>query len=60
MYVMSVQQLEPIFRHWEDKLDGSMAHINNPKIAVTFVRENGVKVFPIDNQNPINPASAIR
>lgn len=49
------KQLEPIFRHWEDQLDDGRSHINNPKIPVKFVRENGLKVYPINPQHPIDP-----
>lgn len=50
IYVMRPEQLEPIFRHWEDQLDDGRSHINNPKIPVKFVRENGLKVYPINPQ----------
>ena len=55
IYVMRPEQLEPIFRHWEDQLDDGRSHINNPKIPVKFVRENGLKVYPINPQHPIDP-----
>ncbi len=57
IYVMSPAQLEPLFKHWEEKLNGGMTHLNNPKIPVSFVIENGRKVYPIDYDNPIDPQS---
>lgn len=54
IYVMHPHILEPIFSHWENKLE-TMQHINNPKIPISFVRENGLKVFPINYKNPVNP-----
>ena len=51
--------LEPLFRHWEDKLE-AVSHLNNPKIPVKFVRENGIRVYPIDKNNPVDPDSVIR
>ena len=56
IYVMTPDMLEPLFKHWENKLK-SMSHLNNPKIPVKFVRDNGIKVYPIDVQNPIDPDS---
>ena len=54
IYVMPSAVLEPLFSQWEEKLN-TMTHLNNPKIPVRFVRKNGVKVFPIDGNNPIDP-----
>lgn len=59
MYVMTPDMLEPIYQHWETKLQ-TMSHLNNPKIPVKFVRENGVLVYPIDPKNPIDPDSIYR
>jgi hypothetical protein len=44
---MTPEMLEPIYCHWEEKLK-TMTHLNNPKISVKFVRQNGIKVYPID------------
>jgi len=43
MYVMQPNALEPIFKKWETQLQ-SKAHINNPKIPIKFVRENGTQI----------------
>lgn len=66
MYMMSPQQLEPIFTQWENKLNGGVGldgkkvaprdSINNPKIPISFVTKNGTKVYPFP-EKPINPAS---
>ena len=58
IYVMSPEQLEPMFQHWEQKLT-TMAHINNPKIPIKFVRQNGACVYPMNEENPVNPADAV-
>ena len=58
IYVLTAEQLEPIFQHWEEKLK-TQEHINNPKIPVQFVREKGTKVYPIDSRNPIDPDSLV-
>lgn len=54
MYVMTPDQLEPLFQHWEDKLNAGMAHLNNPKIPIKFVKENGLQVYPYKD-NPTDP-----
>lgn len=54
IYIMTPTMLEPIYRHWEEQLITS-AHINNPKIPVRFVQENGIRVFPYDVHYPIDP-----
>lgn len=56
IYIMTHEQLKPIFDQWERKLrDEGLAHLNNPKILVSFVRQNGVQVYPINPENPIDP-----
>lgn len=55
IYVMTPEQLEPLFSHWEEKLK-TMPHLNNPKIPVKFVQEKGLLVYPYD-RTPIDPDS---
>lgn len=57
IYVMTPDQLEPVYRHWEDQLANGRSHLNNPKIPVRFVRENGLRVYPINPRCPIDPNS---
>ena len=56
MYVMTPEQLNPFFETCKQKLDLGRSHLNNPKIPIKFVRENGLKVYPIDYKNPLNPS----
>lgn len=56
IYIMTPEMLEPIYEHWEYKLQ-TMTHLNNPKIPVSFVRSNGIRVYPINPHNPIDPDS---
>lgn len=56
MYVMTPQMLEPMYQHWEEKLKKT-SYLNNPKIPVKFVRENGIKVYPINPDKPLDPDS---
>ena len=54
--VMTPDMLDPVFTRWEEKLvRDRMTHLNNPKIPVKFVRENGIKVYPINLENPVDP-----
>jgi hypothetical protein len=53
IYEITPAALEPYFRQWEAKLrdqdpDGSdpLNHINNPKIPIGFVAQNGARVWP--------------
>ncbi len=54
IYIMTPQMLEPMYSHWENKLK-TVSHLNNPKIPVKFVKEKGIKVYPIDKDNPFDP-----
>lgn len=56
IYVMTPDMLEPLYTRWEEKLS-TTTHLNNPKIPVKFVRENGIKVYPINQRNPLDPDS---
>lgn len=55
IYVMTPQQLDPLFSHWENKLK-SMSHLNNPKIPLKYVKEKGLQVYPYPDK-PIDPDS---
>ena len=59
IYVMSPSQLQPMFAKWEVQLL-THTHLNNPKIPVSFVRENGTRVYPINYKNPIDPSKIIK
>lgn len=55
IYVMAPEQLEdPYFQRWERKLNGGRKDLNNPKISVNFVRENGKRVYPRDGQRELD------
>ena len=58
IYILLPSMLEPLYQHWEEKLK-TMPHLNNPKIPIKYVRENGIRVFPIDPISPINPDDVI-
>jgi len=54
IYIMTPEMLEPIYCGWEEKLK-TMTHLNNPKIPVKFVRQSGIKVYPINPTSPVDP-----
>lgn len=57
IYVMRSEQLEPLFHAWEEKLH-TKEHLNNPKIPIKFVRQNGTRIFPY-GENPVDPDDVV-
>lgn len=45
VYRMSPEKLEPYFKAWEDKWRAERRDINNPKIPIAFVIEQGTAVY---------------
>lgn len=66
VYAMSPRTLEPFFEDWTNKVNAKdeagidNPHLNNPKIPIKFVKENGRKVYPVDENNPVDPADFLR
>lgn len=66
VYAMSPKTLEPYFTDWTNKVNAKAAagmdnpHLNNPKIPIKFVRANGIKVYPVDPNRPIDPAEILK
>ncbi len=64
VYAVSPVALEEFFSKWEEtvreKIAGNNenAHLNNPKIPLKFVRQVGIKVYPV--ATPIDPAEVLR
>lgn len=59
IYLMSPDELEQYFEMWEQKLDDEskpITHINNPKIPIKFVRDNGTLFYSATPQLPVPPA----
>lgn len=64
--VMTPDQLEPLFSAWENHIGGrkikngtpvpAKDSLNNPKIPIKFIRQNGIKVYPF-SATPVDPAS---
>ena len=59
-YFMPADKLEPYFASWETKWQQSGKDINNPKIPLQFVIENGELLYSDDQSLDLTRASAIR
>lgn len=48
IYRLTPIELEPLFAVWEQRISagGPNFSLNNPKIPIRFVRENGTRVYP--------------
>ena len=58
VYLMEPKQLEPYFSKWEAKWNLDGRDINNPKIPLKFVVQNGRKIFSTTLKPvPVKPAS---
>lgn len=53
IYELTPNELEPYYKKWEEKwtYDGNK-DINNPKIPLKYVRENGKLIYKMENGNP--------
>lgn len=66
VYAMPPADLEPYFSQWETKVNilaetnTDNPSINNPKIAIKFVRQHGTLVYPVNPDNPIDPAELLK
>lgn len=66
VYAMSPKSLEAYFTDWTNKViakeNAGMdnPHINNPKIPIKFVRAKGIKVYPVNVSNPLDPAELLK
>ncbi len=48
IYQLTPADLEPYYKKWETKWhEKNQKDINNPKIPLNYVREHGVKLYPI-------------
>lgn len=56
IYLMTPTMLEPYYQKWENKFNSTGKDINNPKIPLKFVRENGILVFEHNSTNTLYSA----
>ena len=64
VYVVNPRHLEVYFSKWEQSVkekiasNNENAHLNNPKIPLKYVKEVGIKVYPVSV--PIDPAEVLK
>lgn len=68
IWIVIPKKMEYHYQIWERKIaleeDKPMTNqgntLNNPHISLSWVRKNGVQVYPFDKQHPINPIDVIK
>lgn len=45
IYLLKPKMLEPYYQKWERQYNETGKALNNPKIQVKYVRQNGIKIF---------------
>lgn len=58
IYVISNQQLQPMFDKWEAELK-TKESLNNPKIPLSFIEQNGIPIYSEGDEYPVNPMTVI-
>ena len=58
IYIISNQQLQPMFDKWETELK-TKGSLNNPKIPLSFIEQQGILIFSEGDEYPINPMTVI-
>ena len=58
IYVIGSDQLQPIFDNWELKLK-TRNSLNNPKIPLKFIQDNGILIYEEGMEYPLNPAEEL-
>lgn len=56
IYLMTPNMLEPFYTKWEKQYEETGNDINNPKIPLKYVRENGVLVFAHNDDFSLFPS----
>ena len=58
IYVVGNEQLQSLFANWEEQLQ-TVESINNPKIPLSYIEENGVLIYQEGDEYPIDPMTVI-
>ena len=58
IYIISNQQLQPLFDKWETELE-TRESLNNPKIPLSFIEKHGILIYSEWDDYPINPMTVI-
>jgi len=68
IWIVTPDKMEYHYKQWENKIaseeDKPITNqgntLNNPHINLSWVRKNGVQVYPFDKQHPISPIDVIK
>lgn len=58
IYIISNQQLQPMFDKWEEELK-TKESLNNPKIPLSFIEQHGILIYSEGDEYPIDPMTVI-
>lgn len=58
IYVIGNEQLQPLFAKWEREID-ARGSLNNPKIPLKYIMENGICIYQEGDDYPIDPLSVL-
>lgn len=58
IYIIGKDELEPMYLKWEEQLQ-RVPHINNPKIPLKYIIENGFLIYEEGDEFPRDPLSII-
>lgn len=58
IYIIGREKLEPLYQKWENELQ-TREHLNNPKIPLKFIKENGYLIYQEGDRIPRDPLSLI-
>ena len=53
IYVVGNEELQPLFEKWEQLLQ-SVESLNNPKIPLSYIEENGILIYEEGDKYPID------
>ena len=58
IYIVGNAELSPLFDYWEQKL-ATVPSLNNPKIPLSYIEENGILIYEEGDEYPIDPMEVI-
>lgn len=58
IYIIGREAMEPWYRKWEEQLQ-TRESLNNPKIPLKYIEENGILIYQDGDEYPLNPLDYI-
>lgn len=58
IYIVGNEQLQPLFEKWETELKARVS-LNNPKIPLSYIEENGILIYEESMEYPIDPVTVL-